>query len=335
MIAALLSTASVKPCDNHPERCATLQGALPETSMMPLVALGTWRGSYKDCPTNNYTCVRERAASSVGTWLTLSGGTHIDTANDYRTQVEIAEALRAGNISRDQVFLTTKCPGALGMAGTIQCAEDNLQMLGQYGVNTSGYIDLLLIHFPFVIKPRCYGIATAPECSPEPFYDPGAAARQETWKAMELLQGMGRARAIGISDYNSTHIAETLKVATKPIALHQVEWNPLQHDEAMLALCQQHGIQLQAWSPLGGAKGSVFSNPTIKAIAAAHNVSAAQVAIKWSLARGVAVVVGTDNPAHMASDLDVWGFTLSEAEVSTINQIQRHVRASPPRVPRT
>ena len=73
---------------------------------------------------------------------------------------------------------------------------------------------------------------------------------------MEILQKTGRTRAIGISDYNSTHIAETLQVATRPIALHQVEWNPLQHDEDMLALCKKHGIRLQAWSPLGGAKGS-------------------------------------------------------------------------------
>lgn len=229
---------------------------------------------------------------------------------------------------------------------------------------------MLLVHFPFVIKPTCYGIATAPECSPSPWYDPGPAARQETWKAMEVLQQTGRARAIGISDYNSTHLAETLQVATRPIALHQVsscwlfpttwtgfeprrptraagapappnakeallmvlparactpaqvEWNPLQHDEAMLELCQKHGIQLQAWSPLGGASGSVFTDPTIQEVAAAHKVSAAQVALKWSLQRGVAVVTGTANPEHMASDLDVWDFTLSSAEMARINAIQ-------------
>ena len=209
------------------------------------------------------------------------------------------------------------------MTATIQCQEDNLQMLGEYGFNTSGYVDLLLVHFPFVIKPECYGLASGPPCDP-PFYDPGAAARQETWRAMEVLQQAGRARAIGLSDYNVTQIAETLAVATRPIALHQVEWNPLDHDEEMLALCEKHGIRLQAWSPLGGAEGSVFEDPTIKAVAAAHNVSAAQVSLKWSLQRGVAVVVGTDNPAHMASDLDVWGFELSADEMSAISAISRH-----------
>ena len=92
--------ASVAPCNEHPERCATLKGALPGSSMMPLIALGTWRGSYKDCAKNDFACVRARAKTSVSSWLKLSGGTHIDGANNYRTQVEIAEALRAGTFRR-------------------------------------------------------------------------------------------------------------------------------------------------------------------------------------------------------------------------------------------
>ena len=91
----------------------------------------------------------------------------------------------------------------------------------------------------------------------------------------------------------------------------------------MLALCKKHGITLQAWSPLGGAKGSVFSVPIIKTIANAHNVTAAQVALKWSIQRGVAVVTGTDNREHMASDLDLWDFELSDEEMKQINSIQQ------------
>jgi diketogulonate reductase-like aldo/keto reductase len=316
---------ALAPCDKHSDRCVTLSGASHGSSPMPLVALGTWRGSYKDCADNNYTCVREKAQAAVGAWIDL-GGTHIDGANDYRTQVEVAAALRAKKVARKDVYITTKCPGAIGYAATIQCAEDALQMLGQYGTNTSGYVDLLLIHFPDVIKPECMGAPIPmPECE-VPFYDPGTAARQETWKAMELLQKLGRARAIGLSDYNTTHLEETLAVATKPIALHQVEWHPLKHDEQMLAFCQKHGIQLQAWSPLGGAQGSVLSNPVVKAIASAHGRSTAQVVLKWSLQRGVAVVTGTDNKGHMASDLDLWGtksepFVLTDKEMHALNNL--------------
>ena len=307
------------PCKD-PEQCVALKTAAGPL-MMPSVALGTWRGSYGECADNDYVCVRAKAKASVASWLTLPGGTHIDGANDYRTQVEIGEAI-AGT-DREALFLTTKCPGPMGFRATIQCAEDNLQMLGLYGVNTSGYIDLLLVHFPFVIKPECYGVATSPACAGEGAYeDPGAAARQETWKAMEALVKYGKVKAIGLSDYNSTQIAETLAVATMPISLHQVEWNPKTHDDAMLELCEKHGIQLQAWSPLGGAAGSVLADPTVEAIAKAHAVSTAQVTLKWSLQRGVAIVTGTDKPGHMASDLDLWGFTLSDGEVAKISALQ-------------
>ena len=102
----------------------------------------------------------------------------------------------------------------------------------------------------------------------------------------------------------------------------QVEWNPLDHDEDMLALCTKHGIQLQAWSPLGGDHGDILSNPQVVAIAATHNTSTAQVVLKWSLQRGVAVVTGTDNPAHMASDLDLWSFTLTDQEMTELNNLK-------------
>jgi len=130
-------------------------------------------------------------------------------------------------------------------------------------------------------------------------------------------------KAIGLSDYSSDNIEETMANATLPIALHQVEWNPFHHDDEMLSLCKKHSIQLQAWSPLGGSAGSPLSDPTVEAIAKVHGVSTAQVTLKWSLQRGVAVVTGTDNPAHMKSDLDLWSFTLTEDEVAKISALQK------------
>lgn len=217
------SAADVPPCAMYPERCAKLAGSTG--SAMPLVALGTWRGSYKDCSNNNYTCVRQRAKSAVSSWIELDG-THIDTANDYRTQVEVGEAVTSSGRQRSELFLTTKCPGPMGFLATIQCAEDNLQMLGQYGV-TTGYLDLLLIHFPFIIKPECYGSPSTEECK-MPYVDPGDEARLETWRAMELLQRQGRARAIGLSDYNATQLAHTIANAKQPVAVHQVPNAPME-----------------------------------------------------------------------------------------------------------
>jgi diketogulonate reductase-like aldo/keto reductase len=169
--------------------------------------------------------VRQRAKSAVTSWIELNG-THIDTANDYRTQVEVGEAVAASGLQRSELFITTKCPGPIGFLATLQCAEDNLQMLGQYGVKT-GYLDLLLIHFPFIIKPECYGSPSTEECA-VPYMDPGDKARLETWRALELLQRQRRVHAIGLSDYSAKQLAHTIDNARQPVAVHQVlkrPWN--------------------------------------------------------------------------------------------------------------
>ena len=199
--------AAVPSCTSYPERCIPLS-TLTGTALMPVVALGTWRGSYKECIGNDYACVRAKAKASVMSWVDVKGD-HVDTANNYRTQLEVGEALAEKSVKRDDIFITTKCPGPMGLTATIQCAEDNLQMLGLYGVNTTGYLDLLLIHYPNVVKPECYGPSSDPDIQKEcgnaasSMYDPGTAARQETWKAMELLQKLGRVKSIGFCHFNT------------------------------------------------------------------------------------------------------------------------------------
>jgi len=318
-----LSAACVLPlvastvCDQNDKiPCFTLAGA----SKIPQVAMGTWGGSYKDCATSDYTCIKQHARWAADDWLHI-GGTHIDGANDYRTQTVIAEALQANGVKREDVYLTTKCPGAIGYQATIQCAEDNMQMLGQFGTDGPAYIDLLLVHFPFVIKTECRFNRNDPACKDSPFTVATKEQLQDTWRAMEDLKKTGIVKAIGVSDFNITQLEQTLETAKEPIELHQVEWNPKTHDEEMLKFCKAKNIQLQAWSPLGGAKGSVLSDPKVKAIAAAHNVSTAQVTLRWALQRDVAVVVGTANADHTKGDLDIFGFQLADEEITTISSL--------------
>jgi diketogulonate reductase-like aldo/keto reductase len=324
LLATLLLFAAgveAKVCDGGTEKvpCWQLKGG----AKMPQVAMGTWSGSYGDCGKNDYTCVKQHARFASETWLHM-GGTHIDGANDYRTQTSIAEALQASGLAREDAFITTKCPGAIGYAATIQCADDNLQMLGQFGTHGVSYIDLLLVHFPFILKPACRFNRLAPECQPpnQPYEIASKEELQDTWRAMEELKRIGVVKSIGVSDYNTTQLAQTLEAAKQPIELNQVEWNPKYHDEKMLSYCKDHGIQLQAWSPLGGSHGSVLSDPAVEKIAMGHNVSTAQVTLRWSIQRGVAVVVGTANPAHAQSDMDLFGFVLTDAEVEAISALQ-------------
>ena len=182
----LAAGVKARVCDGGSEKvpCWQLKGG----TKMPQVAMGTWSGSYGDCAHNDYTCVKEHARFASETWLHI-GGTHIDGANDYRTQTSIAEALQASGLAREDVFITTKCPGAIGYQATIQCADDNLQMLGQFGTNGVAYIDLLLVHFPFVLKAVCRFNRSSPECLPPnaPYVAATIEELQDTWRAMEEL----------------------------------------------------------------------------------------------------------------------------------------------------
>jgi len=318
--------ASAVVCDDTSSKkvaCFDLKSG----NKMPQIAMGSWSGSYKDCASTDYTCVQQSARFIAETWLHL-GGTHLDTANDYRTQTALADALRnTPNFKREELYLTTKCPGAIGYEAIVQCADDNLQMLGQFADGV-GYIDLLLVHFPAVIKAICRFNRTSPECAQSMERPATKAELQDTWRAMEELKRIGVVKSIGISDYNITQIEQTLETATQPIEVNQVEWNPLNHDEALLQFSKKHGIQLQAWSPLGGSKGSVLSHPAVKSIASTHNVSTAQVTLRWALQRDVAVVVGTANADHAASDLDIFGFELTSDEVASISALQTDKTAS-------
>merc|ERR1719408_1222020 len=97
-------------------------------------------------PDTNYTCVLAHARRLSSAWL-AAGGRHVDTANHYKTQPAAADALAAQPLRRADVFVTTKCPGALGYEATLQCVDDDLQLLRQFGDDGVGYVDLLLIHY--------------------------------------------------------------------------------------------------------------------------------------------------------------------------------------------
>eukprot|EP00438_Fugacium_kawagutii_P030821 Skav207705 [mRNA] locus=scaffold1833:20037:21887:+ [translate_table: standard] len=126
-------------------------------------------------------------------------------------------------------------------------------MLGFYS-EEKPYIDLVLVHFPFAVKPECNGVTGGSECD-TPYYDPGTAVRRETWAAMELALRMGRVRAVGVSNYEVKHLMETWMVA---VAAPQGTCGPWK------AFCDQQGIALEAWSPLSGQNASALSDPAIK-----------------------------------------------------------------------
>jgi len=260
----------------------------------PFVSLGTGGGMV-----GNRSVVEE----AVRTWLSI-GGSGLDTAIDYKNDDLVGAALEGSGILRERVFLTTKQPGPIGFHETVEALRDSLVRL------RTTYVDLYLIHFPDL---------------PDPKNQSGKELRQETWKGMEEVLKRGWTKSIGVSNYKISDLEDTLEIAQVPPALNQVLWNPATHDDGLLVFCQANGIALEAWSPLGGhdsRHGEVLKLPTMQRIAESHGVSTAQVALKWTLQHGMTLATGTTWEEHMRTDLDVFGFRLTDEEVASISDIQ-------------
>jgi len=214
----------------------------------------------------------------------------------------------------------------------IQCVDDNIQMLGLLGdenKEVNGYIDLLLIHFPFKTPLKCR-FKDIDACYEMTDLSTKKEVIQSSWKALEDLKKLGVLKSIGVSSYNITQLEWTRENATEPIDVNQVNWNPATHDDAVFLYCKNHGITLQAWSPLGGnvitdkkfdMNPHLFTNPVLKQIASKHEVSTAQVMLRWSIQQGVAVTTSSGNPAHQKSDMELWSFELSTGEMAAVSNI--------------
>jgi len=232
---------------------------------------------------------KSEATAITSSWLSL-GGRGIDTAYIYGNQEQVGQVIAESGIIREELFITTKIPGCSDVDSYVQ---KDLQQLGVE------YIDLMLIHFP-----------SNGDC--------GAA-----WAKLEEYHAQGVLKAIGVSHFERSHI-ESLKKTLKVVPhVNQIQLNILEHDDDQIAASQEIGINVEAYSPLGrsGQSGDIPGNPTIQKVAAAHNVSTYQVAIKWILQKGHTLTFQSTNPAHQESDADVFGFELTEDEMTELDAL--------------
>jgi len=308
--------------------CVTLSGGV----RMPLVALGTGASSFeRECvdpgphpPFKNMSCYKAQAEKAAKSWLQL-GGSMLEMAQIDQNMIPVSQAISAIGVPRENVFLETKCFGSPNFDATVMCGYDALQML-----NTS-YIDLLLLHLPYRFKPQCWDFLESgmhAGCDP-PAYDPGRQGRQEAWRALELLVQQKKVRAIGLSDFSVQQIEDILEIATVPPAVLETHWAPGQHNSTLHAFCSKHNIVIQAWGALGAGNWgkSILASPELERIADAHsnasrNVSTAQVALRWSVQLGNALIAGTGNPNHMRSDMNIFDFVLDDAEMDVISSLK-------------
>merc|ERR1712070_657355 len=205
---------------------------------------------------------------------------------------DIAQAIQESGVAREDLFITSKIPGCFAAASSV---DSDLKQL-----NTD-YIDLMLIHSPI-----------------------GGGNCANTWKVLEDYVAQGKLKSIGVSNFNVKQMQKVMDKATVPIAVNQIEYNVFSHDEDVIAFCDANNITVEAYSPLSGAKGaqSVFTDETVKGIADAHNVSAAQVALRWIVQRGHTLAVLSSSTEHQANDADLWSFELADDEMDTLTQHQ-------------
>ena len=222
------------------------------------------------------------------------GYRHIDTANAYFNEVAVGEVIRGCGISREELFVTTKLfPQSYPYE---QCAADIDATLARLGLD---YVDLLLFHQP-------YGD-----------YVSG-------WRAMEEAVTVGKARAIGLSNFPVHKIDEILEVATIKPAVLQVEINPYWNQHELKAAMAESGLSdmvYEGWYPLGHGDAALLAEPVFAELAAAHGKTPAQIVLRWSYQEGNVTFPKTLNPAHMADNLDIFDFELSEAEMARIGAL--------------
>ncbi len=224
------------------------------------------------------------------------GYRHIDTAEMYGNERGVGEAVRASGLGRDEVFVTSKLTNAWHRPDDARRAFD--ATLAELGFD---YVDLFLIHWPL---PTLFD-----------------GAYVSTWKTLEEFKGDGRARSIGVSNFESAHL-ERLAAETDTVpAVNQIEVHPYLANDEVRAYGQEHGIVTEAWSPL--AQGKALSDPVVGEIAARIGRSPSQVVLRWHIERGDIVFPKTMSPTRMRENIDVFEFELEPDDVDRLSLLDQ------------
>ncbi|WIB59672.1 aldo/keto reductase [Curtobacterium sp. MCLR17_007] len=232
------------------------------------------------------------AATAVGTAL-AAGYRHVDTAEMYGNERGVGAAVRASGLDRDDVFVTTKVwNDHQGRDATLRAFDASLERLGMDAV------DLYLIHWPAAANDRYI----------------------ETWRTLVELHDSGRARSIGVSNFQVPHLERLIDETGQVPVLNQVERHPWLPQCELIEFHARHDIVTGAWSPLG--RGRLVDEPVLTRIAERHGVSVAQVLVRWNVQQGVVVLPKSVTPSRIRSNLDVDGFALTQDDLDAIATLE-------------
>jgi 2,5-diketo-D-gluconate reductase A len=246
--------------------------------------------------------IEKKDTVSAVTKALETGYRHIDTAEGYGNEEEVGEAVAKSGLDRGDVYVTSKLENSAHRPDDARLAfEASLAALG------FDYLDLFLIHWPMPTK-----------------YDGDFVS---TWKVLEEFYRDGRARSIGVSNFQPHHLRRLHEETEVPPAVNQIEVHPYLTQDEVRGFCAEHGIAVEAWSPI--AQGLVLDDSTITRIAERVGKTPAQVVLRWHIQRGDIVFPKSVTPARIKENFDIFGFELTDADLDDINGLNKDQRTGP------
>jgi 2,5-diketo-D-gluconate reductase A len=228
------------------------------------------------------------------------GYRHIDTAEMYGNEKEVGQAIARSGIDPSEVFVTSKLNNDKHSFDVALRAFD--QTLTDLATER---IDLFLIHWPL----------------------PAVGDFVETWKALERVYAEGRARSIGVSNFQAHHLRRLFDETEIVPAVNQIEAHPYLAQEELLAFDAENGIATEAWSPL--AQGAVLNDPVVVDVARAYGKTSAQVVLRWHVQRNSIVFPKSVTPSRIRENFEIFDFELSDADMDRISGLNRDERTGP------
>lgn len=254
----------------------------------------------------------EIPAIGFGTWLLEGekvteplkialekGYTHIDTAAIYKNEKEIGAVLKAENVDRSKLFITSKCWNSeRGYEKAMAAFQQTLTDL------QTDYLDLYLIHWP---------------ANETQFPDNWAELNAGTWRAFEEIYKSGKAKAIGVSNFNINHLEALFETAEIKPMVNQIEIHPGHSQPELVDFCRQNDLLVEAWSPLGS--GRILENELIVSLADKYNVSVGQICINYCLAKEILPLPRSSSEKNIEANLTSNNFKLSAEDVKAIDEM--------------
>lgn len=220
------------------------------------------------------------------------GYRHIDTAMGYGNEESIGKAIKDSKIPREEIFITTKLyPAKIGYKSAIVNLKESLKRLG------TSYVDLYLIHWP----------------------SSNDLVNTHTWQAFEELYEAKLTRAIGVSNFNINHLEHLLPNAKIKPMVDQVELHPYLSQKPLAKYLASEGIRVESYGPF--AKGMVFEDETLKALAEKYNKTVANIVVRWGLEKNIIMIPKSITLSRIESNFEVFDFSLSKEDIAKIDDL--------------